>query len=95
MEELKYMKIPVAMIPEDIMEQYKLASIVKDGIVMVEIRKGKYGLPQAGILAYNLLCARLVVGDYYPAPHTPGLFVHKTRQIDFSLWVENTSRKKM
>jgi hypothetical protein len=51
MEEFKYMRIPVAMIPEDFMEQYKLALIVKDGMVMVEIRKGMYGLLQAGILA--------------------------------------------
>ena len=71
------------MILEDIMEQYKLASIVKDGMVIVEIRKRIHGLPQVGILAHNILCARLAVGSHSPAPHTPELFVHKTRQIVF------------
>ena len=45
---------------------------------MVEIRKGFYGLPQASILAYNLLCARFAVGNYYP-----------THQIVYSLLVDD------
>ena len=36
-----------------------------------------YGLPQAGILANQLLKKRLKVHDYFDVPHTPGLFTHK------------------
>jgi hypothetical protein len=52
----EYMRIPIAVIPPDIMKQYNLAELVEDGFIMVELRKGIYGLPQAGILANDLLC---------------------------------------
>ena len=83
------MRIPVDMIPQTIMDQYNLAPLVERGFVMVEIRKGIYGLPQAGILAYKLLCIRLAAGGYYPAQHTPGLFLHEKQPISFTLWVDD------
>jgi hypothetical protein len=55
------------------------------GWVYIEIRKGIYGLKQAGLLANQLLQKRLAPFDYYPARHTPGLWIHKTRPIEFSL----------
>ena len=42
-------------IPPDIVNQYNLNELAIDGKVYVEIRKGMYGLPQAGILANELL----------------------------------------
>jgi hypothetical protein len=56
---------------------------------MVEIRKGMYGLPQAGILAQNQLIAHLAKFGYAPSPHTPGLFLHNTRPISFTLCVDD------
>lgn len=56
---------------------------------MVEIRKGIYGLPQAGILAKRLLDERLLAGGYYPAPHTSGLYLHREHSISFTLWVDD------
>jgi hypothetical protein len=53
--------------------------------VYIEIRKGMYGLKQAGLLANQLLQTRLAPFGYYPARHTPGLWLHKTRPISFSL----------
>ena len=44
MERYEYMRIPVNMIPQCIMEQYNLAEIAHDRYVLVEIRKGMYGL---------------------------------------------------
>jgi hypothetical protein len=46
-----------------------------------------YGLKQAGLLANQLLQTRLSSFGYYLARHTPGLWLHKTRQISFSLVV--------
>ena len=89
MPQYEYMCIPVAIIPADIMLQYQLAPLIQDGFVMVELRKGIYGLPQAGILANDLLCLRLAVGGYHPAPHTPGLFLHNSLPISFTLWVDD------
>jgi hypothetical protein len=53
--------------------------------VYIEIRKGMYGLKQAGLLANQLLQTRLAPFGYYPARHTPGVWLHKTRPISFSL----------
>ena len=50
MNRYDYMKILVKHIPEDIMLQYNLAHLIVNDHVMVEIRKGVYGLPQAGII---------------------------------------------
>ena len=85
----EYMRIPIMAIPPDIMAQYNLAALVQDGYIMAEIQKGIYGLPQVGILAYNLLMLRLAEGNYFPAPHTPGLFLHKTWPISLTLWVDD------
>jgi hypothetical protein len=71
------------------MEQYNLLPMVSKGFVMVELRKGIYGLPQAGILANDLLVKRLAKGDYHPAPYTPGLFLHKSNGVSFTLWVDD------
>jgi hypothetical protein len=46
-----------------------------------------YGLKQAGLLANQLLQTRLAPFGYYPARHTPGLWLDKTRPISFTLIV--------
>jgi hypothetical protein len=45
------------------------------------------GLKQAGLLANQLLQTRVAPFGYYPARHTPGLWLHKTRSISFTLIV--------
>ena len=47
----------------------------------MEICRGMYGLPQAGVLANKLLKERLIKHGYYEVPHTPGLFRHVSRPI--------------
>jgi hypothetical protein len=89
----EYMRIPAKDIPADIMEQYKLAPLVHKGHVLTEIRKGMYGLPQAGILAYNRLVQHLALSDYTPVKHTHGLFRHATRPVTFSLMVDDFAIK--
>lgn len=89
MERYEYMRIPVWAIPECMMQQYKLAGLVENGHVLVEIRKGMYGLPQAGQLAYERLVKHLRPYGYAPARHTPGLWTHVSRPILFSLVVDD------
>jgi len=89
----EYMRIPVNIIPKEVMDHYNLYPLAHNGFIMTEIMKGIYGLPQAGILAKNLLEERLLEGGYYPAPNTPGLYLHKTRKISFTLWVDDFSIK--
>jgi hypothetical protein len=83
------MWIPTRDIPGDIMTQYNLATIAHHDRVLVEIRKGMYGLPQAGIIANTRLKAHLDTHGYHACPHTPGLFRHATRPITFCLVVDD------
>jgi hypothetical protein len=52
-----------------------------------------YGLKQAVLLANQLLQTRLAPFGYYPARHTPGLWLHHTRSIAFTLVVEDFAVK--
>jgi hypothetical protein len=61
--------------------------------VYLEIRKGMYGLKQAGLLANQLLQQRLEPYGYYPARQTPGLWLHKTKPIAFTLIVDDFAVK--
>ena len=72
----EYMKMPITLFPEHTIRQYDLKKHAKDGYVYVEMRKAIYGLPQAGILANQLLKQRLRPFGYYEVPHTPGLWKH-------------------
>ena len=50
------MKIQLTQIPDEIIAEYNLKSKAhSNGAVYIEIRKGMYGLPQAGMLANTLL----------------------------------------
>jgi len=89
MECYEYMAIPMANISQTIIEQYNLHDIAVSGIVYVKIRKGMYGLPQAGHIANDQLIPILAAAGYHQAEHTPGLFTHEWRPITFSLVVDD------
>ena len=89
LDRYEYMRMPIKLIPQEFIDLYDLTTKVKNGYVYIEIQKGMYGLPQAGILANKLLKTRLADHDYYKVPHTPGLFTHKTRPIWFTLVVDD------
>jgi hypothetical protein len=83
------MKMLLSRFPEEIIQKYNLNALAVDGWVYIEIRKGVYVLKQAGILAKQFLQTRLAPFGYYPAQHTPGLWLHKTRPISFTLIVDD------
>ena len=89
MDRFEYMFLPLALIPQEIIDQYELQSKVHNDKVYLEIRKGMYGLPQAGILANEQLQRNLKPHGYYPCKYTPGLWKHETRAITFSLVVDD------
>ncbi len=55
MPDPEYVRIKITDIPAEFIEEYKLAGRDRDGWIYFEICRGCYGLPQAGILAYDLL----------------------------------------
>ena len=48
-----------------------------------------YGLPQAGMLAHRKLSTVLTAANFQSSLHTPGLWIHRTRPIQFSLVVDD------
>jgi hypothetical protein len=95
MPTLEYMWIPVWAIPQTIMDNYNLWPLVHNGFVLCSISKGMYGLPQAGRIAYEGLVDHLEPFGYHPAPHTPGLWLHKTLPTVFTLVVDDFLIKYM
>jgi hypothetical protein len=89
----EYMKMLLSRFPEELVDKYNLGALSVDGWVYIEIRKGMYRLKHAGLLANQLLQTRLAPFGYNPARHTPGLWLHKTRPIAFSLVVDDFSVK--
>jgi hypothetical protein len=89
----EYTKMQLSRFPEEIIQKYNLNALAVDGWVYIEIRKGMYGLKQAGLLANQLLQTRLAPFRYYPARHIPGLWLHKTRPISFTLVVDDFAVK--
>ena len=90
MAQAEYMKISIKNFPQDIIDFYNLQDkISKDGYIYIRIKKGMYGLKQAAVLAYNNLVSNLDKHDYYPIPHTVGMWKHRTRNITFCLCVDD------
>ena len=75
------------------MDAYNLHDKVKNGFVYMEIMRGMHSLPQACVLANKLLKKRLAPYGHYEVPHTPGLFKHTNRPIQFTLIVKKFSVK--
>ena len=74
MDRPEYMRIPFKIIPQEIIEKYKLNDIEENGWVYIKIVKGMYGLPQAGKIAHEILKKRLAKAGYHPTEFTPGLW---------------------
>ena len=74
MERRKYMRMKLSDLQNYFVKKYNLqAKVTKYGYVYIEIRKGMYSLPHAGILAQELLEKRLNEKRYIQSTLTPGL----------------------
>ena len=70
----EYLRVKLTDIPAEIITEYKLRDKVnKNGFVFIEVTKGMYGLPQAGLLANLLLEKRLNKQGYFQSKLVPGL----------------------
>jgi hypothetical protein len=78
------MVIHLSSLPQEKIDKYDLIELAQDGKVYIEIQKGMYELPQAGILASELLQRNLAKDGYPPTPNTHGIWKHDTRPIAFS-----------
>eukprot|EP00804_Cyclotella_cryptica_P002577 CCRYP_010410-RA/>CCRYP_010410-RA protein AED:0.12 eAED:0.12 QI:0/0/0/0.5/0/0/2/0/1280 len=83
-------RVKLSDIPEEIIVEYKLREIATpDEWVYFRADKTHYGLPQAGSLSHDLLEKRLNQEGYFKSLVVPGLWKHKTRNIQFVLVVDD------
>jgi hypothetical protein len=75
------MNMLLSRFPEEIVQKYYLKALCI------------YSLKQARLLANQLLKTRLAPFGYYPARHTPGLWLHQTRPISFTLVLDDFAVK--
>ena len=86
----EYAKVKLSDIPEEVIEEYNLREkVTPDGYVYLKVGKGMYGLPQAGSLGHDLLEERLNQAGYHQSKIAPGLWKHKTRDLQFVLVVDD------
>ena len=90
MERYEYLKLKLSNIPAEIISLYNITEkATNNGHVYVEIRRGMYGLPQAGLIANELLEKRLATHGYQQNKLVPGLWIHDWRPIQFTLTVND------
>ena len=90
MKPYEYFQMKLNLFPQDIINKYDLTNHVdQNGNVHCEVRRGMYGLPQAGIITQELLEERLKKAGYTQSKFTPGNWKHKWRPISFTLVVGN------
>ena len=86
----EYIRLSIDDIPDEIIQEYKLrAKADSKGMVYISAHRGMYGLPQAGLLANELLEKRLNKRGYYQSKLVPGLWSHKWRPVQFTLVVDD------
>jgi hypothetical protein len=89
MDHFEYFQMKLELFPQDIIKEYRLHNKVDiDGNVFCEVQQGMYGLPQAGIIAQDLLATRLHQANYRQSKVTPGYWNHEWRPISFTLVVD-------
>ena len=90
MSRYEYMRLKIADLPQDFIDEYKLQNKeTKYGYIYLEIQRGMYGLPQAGILTQKLLEKRLNAKGYRHIKICPGFWKHDWRPVCFSLCVDD------
>jgi hypothetical protein len=90
MKRYEYFQIKLELFPQDIIDKYDLTNKVDHSSnVHCKVRQGMYGLPQAGIIAQELLKERLLAAGYSQSKITPGCWKHELRPISFTLIVDD------
>ncbi len=82
-----HVNVPQVLFSDSIIEHYNLREKALNCYVYMEIWRGMYGLPQAGILANKLLWQHLGWHNYFKVQHMSGLWKHISSPIWFNLCV--------
>ena len=88
----EYLRIPSKFLTSTIITNYKLNPYLHNNAILFEFNKGMYGLPQAGLLAQQLLLQHLAMHGYHQTD-TSCLFRHESNGAVFSLVVQRFQSK--
>ena len=90
MKRYEYFRMKLDLFPQDIIDEYDLTNKVdQNGNVHCKVQRGMYGLPQAGIIAHEILEEQLKKAGYTHSKLTPGYWKHKWGPISFTLVVDD------
>ena len=90
LERYEYIKMKLTAIPPEIVQKYSLKEKeTKDRQVYLEVRRGIYGLPQAGLLIQLELEEHLSEHGYRQSKVVSGLWHHDWRPISFTIVVDD------
>ena len=84
----EYPRIQSKFLPTDIIVKHNLTPYLRNDSVLFEVNKGKYGLPQAGLLAQQRLITHLAKHGYHQT-NTACLLRHGSNGTVFSLVVDD------
>ena len=77
-----------------IQNQYHLQSLVdSQGYVHAKMKKALCGLKESGRIAHEDMIDHLATAGYFESKFTKGLFKHETRDISFTLVVDDSGIK--
>jgi hypothetical protein len=86
----EFIRIKLNDIPDKIIVEYMLhEKATSNGSIYIMATTGMYGLPQAGLIANELLELRLNKHGYRQSKLVPGLWRHDTCPIQFTLVVDD------
>ena len=76
-EEIEYVQLSLTIIPQEIIDKYRLDTLARNGVLFMEIQKKMPGLKQAGRLAHDRLKTHLSKDEYFPVLCTASIWKHK------------------
>ena len=89
----EFVKFKVSMILESIIQHYNLKSLIHNGYVYTRIKKALYGLKQSDKIAQDDLVEQLAKHGYQKSKYTEGLFTHSSRDIAFTIVIDDFAIK--
>jgi hypothetical protein len=90
MSQYKYLRMKLELFSQDVFNEHGLKNKADaDSKVFCKVKQGMYGLPQARIIAQELLTKQLLKAGYTQSAVTPGFWQHEWGPISFTLVIDN------
>ena len=88
MARYEYIRLPMDVILQDIIDEYQLMNNVKNGFIVCEIWQGMWQLSQTEMVANKIIAERLTKHGQRPCEIRPSLWKHGMNPVIFFLWAD-------